>query len=168
MSVWLPWKLQLYGNVTRIHVSLFKELFWVFFCLACLKPHDWGILQYSCYRWLQHNLFYNQREAWKVTDLQIREKSVVAVLRLVTYFFSEENMGQILPSHLWDCTAGWIVEGLSLLTPHSSPSTEVGESPFHATAPFTLVSQCPTPNSRSCLMKFSLYLSSSPVLCLPL
>lgn len=112
MSAWLPWKLQLYGNVTRIHVSLFKEL--VFFCLGCLKPHDWGILQCSCYRWLQHNLLYNQREAWKLTGLQTGEKSVVAVLRLVTCFFSEDDVGQILPSHPWDRTAGWRVEGLSV------------------------------------------------------
>lgn len=163
MSVWFPWKLQLYGNVTRIHVSLFKEL--GFLCMGCLKPHDWGILQCSCYRWLQHNLFYNQREAWKITDLQIRENLLVAVLRLVTFFFfSEEDV----PLHPWDSSAGWRVEGLSLLTHPLPPSTEAGESPFHATAPFTVLRQHPTSNSRYYLILFSLYLSSSPVSCLPL
>lgn len=91
MNVWFPWKLQLYGNVTRIYVSLFKELGF-FPPLDCLKPCDWGILQCSCYRWLWHNLLYNEMEAWKKKDLQVREKSIGAVLRAC--LFPEEDFGQ--------------------------------------------------------------------------
>lgn len=77
-----------------MHLYL-KNLFGLvwFFCRGCLKPHDWGILQCMCYRWLQHNLLCNQRKAWKVKDVQIREKSVVAVLRFVTYLFFGRQHG---------------------------------------------------------------------------
>lgn len=92
MSVWFPWKLQFYGNVTRIHVSLFKELR-VFSPLG-LKPRDWGILQCSCYRWLWHNLLYNEREAWKRRDFQVREKSIETMLRVCHLPFPEEDFGQ--------------------------------------------------------------------------
>lgn len=64
-----------------------------FFALSCLKPHDWGILWCSCERWLQNNLLYSQREAWKAADLQIREKPFIAVLRPVTCFFSSRTQG---------------------------------------------------------------------------
>lgn len=69
------------------------DFLFLFFALGCLKPHDWGILQRSCCRWLHNNLPYNQREAWKATDLQIREKAVVAALRLLTcfFFFFQQN-----------------------------------------------------------------------------
>lgn len=66
---------------------------WGFFPpLDCLKPCDWGILQCSCYRWLWHNLLYNEMEAWKKKDLQVREKSIGAVLRAC--LFPEEDFGQ--------------------------------------------------------------------------
>lgn len=68
---------------------------WDFFSpRGCLKPRDWGILQCSCYLWLWHNLLYNGREACKVRDLQVREKSIETVLRACNLLFSEEDFGQ--------------------------------------------------------------------------
>lgn len=75
-----------------------------FFALGCLKPHDWGILWCSCERWLQHNLLYTQRKAWKASDLQIREKPSIVVLKPFTCFFFSRTRGSAPHVHgtmLW-------------------------------------------------------------------
>lgn len=113
------------------------DFLFLFFALGCLKPHDWGILQHSCCRWLHNNLPYNQREAWKATDLQIREKAVVAVLRLLTcfFFFPAERVGQILPSLLWGHSAGCRVEALSLAPHAAHRGADLGSSPLPPFSP---------------------------------
>lgn len=148
---------------------------WDFFSpWGCLKPRDWGILQCSRYLWLWHNLLYNGREACKVRDLQVREKSIETVLRACNLLFQKKILVNpaLAPKRLGCRLESWEVQpasthrllrgclGLCLLIPHSSPSTEARESPFHTITHSTLLSWCPIPNSRSYLMKFSPYLSS--------
>lgn len=89
-----------------------------FFALGCLKPHDWGILWCSCERWLQNNLLYTQREAWKAADLQIREKPSIAVLKPFTCFFSSRTWGSAPRVH---GTMPWAAEprGCPGAQPHS-------------------------------------------------